>query len=61
MARKIRARKAALTTAESGGIDQVSAALQKLHAAYTHQVVKAMRNSSASRREVASQPLRPPE
>jgi hypothetical protein len=61
MARKTLARKAELATGRSGGIDQVSAALHKLHAAYADQVAEAMRNSSASRREVAIQPLRQPE
>ena len=61
MARKTLARKAALATGGSGSIDQVSAALHKLHAAYAVQVMETMRNYSASRREVAIQPLRQPE
>ena len=61
MARKTLARKAALATGGSGSIDQISAALHKLHAAYADQVVEAMRNSSALRREAAIQPFRQPE
>jgi hypothetical protein len=61
MARKTLARKTALATVLSGGIDQVSAALRKLHATYADQVVEAMNNSSASRHEMAIQLLRQPE
>jgi len=58
MTRKILAGKAALVIGGSGGIDQVSAALHTLYAAYADQVVEAMRDSSASRREMAIQSLR---
>jgi hypothetical protein len=61
MARKTLARKAALATGGPGGSDHVSVALHKLHPAYADQVVEAMRNSSASRREAAIQTLRLPE
>jgi hypothetical protein len=61
MARKTLARKAAPVTLLSGGVDQVSTALHKLHANCSDQVVEAMRNSSASRREMVIQPLRLPE
>ena len=61
MARKILVGKARLVIGGSDGIDQVSAALHKLHAAYADQVVEAMRNSSALRREAAIQPFRQPE
>jgi len=61
MARKTLARNAALATGGPGGTDEVSTALHRLHAAYAGQVVGAMRNSSASRHEMAFQPLRQPE
>jgi hypothetical protein len=61
MARETPARKTALATVLSAGIDQVSATLHKLHAAYADRVVDAMRNPSASRHENALQPLRQPE
>jgi hypothetical protein len=61
MARKTLARKAAPVTAVSGGVDQISTAPHKLHANCSDQVVEAMRNSSASRHEMAIQLLRQPE
>ncbi len=61
MARKTLARIAAPVTELSGGIDQISAAPRKLHATYAGQVVEVMNNPSASRREMAIQPLREPE
>lgn len=60
MTRKTLARSAVLATAVSDGIDQVSTALRKLHATYAGQVAEAMRNSSASRHEMAIQLLREP-